>query len=109
MLEKSKKEIKNYNYIKMGDLIIYNKESIINLNEEILKMSFIRKFKYVFFGNPKFEYFKEYLIKYFEEYIKKQCCIDYIIGQKTIYNNIFEQIDEMSKKKDWDKFHIKII
>lgn len=109
MLEKSKKEIKNYNDIKIGDLIIYNKESKINLNKEILKMSFIRKFKYVFFGNPKFEYFKEYLIKYFEEYIKKQCCIDYIIGQKTIYNNIFEQIDEMSKKKDWDKFHIQII
>ena len=109
MLEKSKKKLKNYDGIKIRDLIIYNKDSSINLNEEILKMGFFKKFKYFFFGNAKFEYFKEYLINYFEEYIKKQCCIEYIIRQKTIYNNIFEQIDEMSHKKDWDKFHIQII
>ena len=109
MLDKSKKELKNYNGIKIRDLIIYNKDSSININEEILKMGFLKQFKYFFFGNAKFEYFKEYLINYFEEYIKKQCCIEYIIRQKTIYNNIFEQIDEMSRKKDWDKFHIQII
>ena len=109
MLDKSKKELKNYNGIKIRDLIIYNKDSSININEEILKMGFLKQFKYFFFGNAKFEYFKEYLINYFEEYIKKQCCIEYIIRQKTIYNNIFEQIDEMSHKKDWDKFHIQII
>ena len=109
MLEKSKKKLKNYDGIKIRDLIIYNKDSSININEEILKMGFLKQFKYFFFGNAKFEYFKEYLINYFEEYIKKQCCIEYIIRQKTIYNNIFEQIDEMSRKKDWDKFHIQII
>ena len=55
-------------------------------------------------GDTIIEFFAKHLIDYFENYIKKQCCIDYIIKQKNIYNNIFEEIEEMSNN-NWEKFH----
>ena len=64
---------------------------------------------FLWFGDPILHYFMNYLIDFFENYIRKQCCIDYILNQKKIYTNIFEQIEEMSNNKDWDKFHIQII
>ena len=59
--------------------------------------------KNYFFGDTIIDFFTKYLIGYFENYIKKQCCIDYIIKQKNIYENIFEEIEEMAKN-NWEKF-----
>ena len=110
ILQKTKEESDNNSkYIEMEDLIIYHNETKIDLSQKISKMNSFVKIIYSFGGDLKFQCFKDYLIKYFKTYIEKQCCIGYIIRQKTIYNNIFEQIDEMSKKTDWDKFHIQII
>ena len=63
--------------------------------------------KSLFFDNVLI-YFQKYVVDYFENYIKKQCCIDYIITQKKIYTNIFEEIEEMSNN-NWDQFHFQII
>ena len=52
--------------------------------------------------------YKNYLIDYFENYIQMQCGTDYILRQRNIYKNIFEQIDQMSKKNDWDVYHAQI-
>ena len=52
--------------------------------------------------------YKNFLIDYFENYIGMQCGTDYILRQRNIYKNIFEQIDEMSKKNDWDVYHAQI-
>ena len=63
---------------------------------------------YILFGDIIINFFANYLIAYLENYIKKQYCIDYIIKQKNIYKNIFDEIEEMSKN-NWEKFHPQII
>ena len=77
----------------------------ISINGNIVKEY---KNKFFIFGESTIGFFAHYLVDYFEEYIKKQCCIDYIIKQKNIYNNIFVEIEEMSKN-NWEKFHIQIM
>ena len=76
----------------------------ISINGKIEKK---HKEKFIF-GESIFNFYAQYLIDYFENYIKKQCCIDYIIKQKNIYNNIFVEIEEMSKN-NWEKFHPQIM
>ena len=49
--------------------------------------------------------FYQLLVDYFDNYLKETCCINYILKQKEIYDNIFKQLDKMIKKKDWDNFH----
>ena len=49
--------------------------------------------------------FYRLLVDYFDNYLKETCCINYILKQKEIYDNIFKQLDKMIKKKDWDNFH----
>ena len=110
ILQKTKEESDNdFKSIEIEDFIIYHNETETDLSHEISKMNSFVKSLYSYMGDLKLKCFKEYLIKYFKTYIEKQCCIGYLIRQKTIYSNIFEQIDEMSKKTDWDKFHIQII
>lgn len=53
--------------------------------------------------------FGSIITDYFENYIKRQYCIDYVLIQKKIYSNIFDNIKEMSYKNDWHKFHFQII
>ena len=83
----------------------------LSINGEIVKenrssnTSFIG---YILFGDIIINFFANYLIAYLENYIKKQYCIDYIIKQKNIYKNIFDEIEEMSKN-NWEKFHPQII
>lgn len=68
-------------------------------------MSFFESLKYaILLQNPLLSSYKKFLIEYFEKYIKMQCGTDYILRQKQIYTNIFNQIDEMSKKNDWDLY-----
>ena len=45
------------------------------------------------------------LVDYFDEYIKETCCINYVLKQKEIYTNIFNQLEKMSVKNDWSEFH----
>ena len=72
-------------------------------------MGFLEGLKYfITLKNPLIVYYKKFLIEYFENYIRMQCGTDYILRQKQIYTNIFQQIDEMSKKKDWDIYHAEI-
>ena len=66
----------------------------------------IKKISFIF--ETVIGFYARYLMDYFENYIKKQCCIDYIIKQKIIYNNIFEEIEEMSNN-NWEKFHPQIM
>lgn len=49
------------------------------------------------------------ITNFFEDYIKKVCCIDFVLIQKYLYSNIFESINEMSKKNDWNNFKLRII
>ena len=107
--EELKKNI-DLDKIKINDLILYVKGEKINLSEKVLNMSFFQKFKYgILLKDPLMVLFKSFLIHYFEKYIQMQCGTDYIIRQREIYNNIFDQIDEMSKKDDWDIFHAQIL
>lgn len=101
------KEFENSSNITINEIELHVKGKIMYLKDLPYKSWFHNIILY--FSDPLLRYFKEYLIDYFEEYIKKQCCIDYILRQKLIYSNIFDQIEEMSKKNDWDKFHIQII
>ena len=52
-------------------------------------------------------YFSEKIKLYFEQYLRDTCCIKYILRQKEIYLNIFQEMEEMQKKVDWDVFKAK--
>ena len=91
--------------------IFFNSDSEIVFGEMKISINGKIEKKYeknFIFGESLLNFYAQYLIKYFENYIKKQCCIDYIIKQKNIYSNIFEEIEEMSKN-NWEKFHPQII
>ena len=45
------------------------------------------------------------LVDYFDEYIKETCCINYVLKQKEIYDNIFNQLKKMIDKNNWSEFH----
>ena len=47
-------------------------------------------------------YFTEKVKKHFEKYLKDTCCIKYILRQKEIYLNIFQEIEEMQNKNYWN-------
>ena len=79
----------------------------LSINGEIFRENYNMSFK-VLFGDQVINFFANYVIAYLENYIKKQYCIDYIIKQKNIYKNIFDEIEEMSKN-NWKKFHPQII
>ena len=49
--------------------------------------------------------FYNVVVDYFDIYLKETCCIDYVCKQKEIYENIFNQLEKMINKNDWDKFH----
>ena len=49
--------------------------------------------------------FYELLVDYFDEYIKETCCINSVLKQKEIYDNIFKQLENMSNKNVWGEFH----
>ena len=102
----SKEEIKNMLLNRKEGSIIDIKNVKISVNGKKINE---KKKIHPFIFDPMLKYFKDYLIDYFENYIRKQCCIDYMINQKKIYTNIFEQIEEMSNNKDWDNFHLQII
>ena len=83
----------------------------LSINGEIIKenrSSSWSSLQYILFRDIIIEFFACYVIDYLENYIKKQYCIDYIIKQKNIYKNIFDEIEEMSKN-NWEKFHPQII
>ena len=80
----------------------------LSINGEIFRENYNMSFIDVLFGDQVINFFAKNLIAYLENYIKKQYCIDYIIKQKNIYKNIFDEIEEMSKN-NWEKFHPQII
>ena len=95
--------------IEINELILDVKGEKINLTQKVNNMGFLEGLKYfITLKNPLIVYYKKFLIEYFENYIRMQCGTDYILRQKQIYTNIFQQIDEMSKKKDWDTYHAEI-
>ena len=116
-MKKQLLELENFNNLKI-------KESKLHINDKIYdfnpcKEEYFQYFQYLnnlfyyafvpILGIIKYRVFGEYISEYFENYIKKQCCIDYITIQRDIYLNIFNQIEEMSNKNDWDKFHLKTL
>ena len=107
-LEEFKKKYDTEN-ITINELILNVKGEKINLSQKVSNMSFFESLKYaILLQNPLLSSYKKFLIEYFEKYIKMQCGTDYILRQKQIYTNIFNQIDEMSKKNDWDLYHAQI-
>lgn len=103
---KKKHDIEN---IEINELILNVKGEKINLSKKVENMGFFESFKYLItLQSPLLVSYKKFLIEYFENYIRMQCGTDYILRQKQIYTNIFQQIDEMSKKKDWDIYHAEI-
>ena len=52
--------------------------------------------------------FYDVVVNYFDNYLKETYCIDYVCKQMEIYDNIFNQLEKMSKKNDWNKFHPQI-
>lgn len=101
-LEEFKKKYDTEN-IEINELILNVKGEKINLSKKVYNLGFFEYFKYaLFLQDPLLVSYKKFLIEYFENYIKMQCGTDYILRQKQIYTNIFYQIDEMSKKNDWD-------
>lgn len=103
---KKKHDIEN---IEINELILNVKGEKINLSKKVEDMGFFESFKYLItLQSPLLVSYKKFLIEYFENYIRMQCGTDYILRQKQIYTNIFQQIDEMSKKKDWDIYHAEI-
>ena len=102
---------KNYDIekIEINELILNVKGEKINLSKKVENMGFFESFKYFMtLQSPLLVSYKKFLIEYFENYIRMQCGTDYILRQKQIYTNIFQQIDEMSKKKGWDIYHAEI-
>ena len=57
-----------------------------------------------FFGKS----FYDVVVNYFDNYLKETYCIEYVCKQMEIYDNIFNQLEKMSKKNDWNKFHPQI-
>ena len=103
---KKKHDIEN---IEINELILNVKGEKINLSKKVENMGFFESFKYFMtLQSPLLVSYKKFLIEYFENYIRMQCGTDYILRQKQIYTNIFQQIDEMSKKKGWDIYHAEI-
>lgn len=103
---KKKHDIEN---IEINELILNVKGEKINLSKKVENMGFFESFKYLItLQSPLLVSYKKFLIEYFENYIRMQCGTDYILRQKQIYTNIFQQIDEMSKKKGWDIYHAEI-
>ena len=95
--------------IEINELILNVKGEKINLSKKVENMGFFESFKYLItLQSPLLVSYKKFLIEYFENYIRMQCGTDYILRQKQIYTNIFQQIDEMSKKKGWDIYHAEI-
>ena len=95
--------------IEINELILNVKGEKINLSKKVENMGFFESFKYFMtLQSPLLVSYKKFLIEYFENYIRMQCGTDYILRQKQIYTNIFQQIDEMSKKKGWDIYHAEI-
>ena len=107
-LEEFKKNHDTEN-MKIKELILNVKGKKINLSEKVFNMGFLSRLKFIIsFTDPLMYSYKNFLIEYFENYIKMQCGTDYILRQKKIYTNIFEHIEEMSKKNDWDVYHAQI-
>lgn len=52
--------------------------------------------------------FYDLVVDYFDDYLKETFCIEYVCKQMQIYDNIFNQLEKMSKKNDWNKFHPQI-
>ena len=94
--DKSKKEINdNINLLEKSE----NKIKVcLNIKGKLYEdiAPFPTAFKYSFYG---------LLVDYFDEYIKETCCINYVLKQKEIYDNIFNQLEKMSNKNVWGEFH----
>ena len=106
-LEKLEKKKNIFFNLNSSSEIIIGKIKL-SINGEIFRENYNMSFIDVLFGDQVIKFFSNYVIAYLENYIKKQYCIDYIIKQKNIYKNIFDEIEEMSKN-NWEKFHPQII
>ena len=94
--DKSKKDINNN--INLLEKSENNIKVCLNIKNNLYEniTPFPCKFKQSFYA---------LLVDYFDEYIKETCCINYVLKQKEIYDNIFNQLEKMSKKNDWSEFH----
>ena len=97
-IKEIQRQIRNKEIINNGNVLIFNQ--ILNFNSNFLINIFMNTY-----NNFKNNSLLAKVINYFEEYVKKQFCINYIINEKKIYSKIIDQVEELSKKKNWDNFH----
>ena len=50
-------------------------------------------------------HFFDLLVEHFDNHLKETFCINYVLKQKEIYDNIFGKLEEMKDKKNWDEYH----
>ena len=98
--DKSKKEINNNIKLleKSNDLIDKNFESFY-INSQFYK--YITPFPTF---SSKNNNFYSIMVDYFDNHLKKTCCINYVCRQKQIYDNIYNHLEKMKKKNNWDEF-----
>ena len=97
--------LKNVLEIIISQFLSIKKENL-NINGTNI---FTNAFFITYILDSYFMAFVSHISKYFRNYIEKTFCIDYVLNQKKIYENIFQEIEEMSKKNDWDKFHVEVL
>ena len=107
------KTFKGFDIIKFSDENDKSRREIEN-NIKLLEESgdsIIKNFNKLIINNKTYEnmmttsIFYEIIEKYFDNYLFKTCFINYVCRQKEIYDNIFNKLEKMKMKKDWDEFH----
>ena len=81
-----------------------------DLNNKNFKSFYINNtfYEYIYtFPNPfsLHNNFYDIMVNYFDNHLKETCCINYVCKQKEIYDNIFNHLEKMKNKNDWDEFH----
>ena len=110
MNDEDVKTLKRFDIVKKSDETDKSKKDI-NSNINLLEKSennikVCLNIKNNLYENIKpFPSFYLLLVDYFDEYIKETCCINYVLKQKEIYDNIFNQLKKMSEKNNWSEFH----
>ena len=108
--EKNKinKTIKLIQDSKNIDYSVVDKNKGVYINDKFAKFRsglFYRSFFEAYLDGHNYE---KIVSNWCDDYVKNNCGIYYVLKQKEIFSNIFQQMEELSKKKDWDIFHYEI-
>ena len=108
--EKNKinKTIKLIQDSKNIDYSVVDKKKGVYINDKFTKFRsgfFYRSFFEAYLDGYSYE---KIVSNWCDDFVKNNCGIYYVLKQKEIFSNILQQMEELSKKKDWDIFHYEI-